>query len=90
MFKITRTEQHGGFWNGNALVKEIETDNAEFAESYKGKEGYTVEEVSEPESELDSMNVAQLKKYAKEHGIDLGGETKKEPILAIIRATEEE
>lgn len=88
MFKITRTEKNGGFWNGNALVKEIETDNADFAESYKGKEGYTVEEAAEPE--LDSLNVAQLKKYAKDHGIDLGEATKKEPILELIKAAEAE
>ncbi len=36
------------------------------------------------ELSLDEMNVPQLKKYAKDNGIDLGGAKKKVEILAII------
>jgi len=35
---------------------------------------------------LESMNTAQLKKYAKDNGIDIGDETKKVQLLSIIQA----
>lgn len=37
-------------------------------------------------TKFDTMNATQLKKYAKENDIDLGGATKKEDILPIIEA----
>ncbi len=83
MFEISHIEKHGGFWNGSTVVKKIETDNVEVAETFKAKEGYIVEEKTV--YELDNMNVAQLKKYAKEHDIDLGRATQKADILKIIK-----
>lgn len=82
MFKISTTRKHGGIWDGSRIVKVYETDNAEVAAALKAQ-GYTVEEYA---VELDAMNVPQLKKYAKEHGIDLCGATQKELILNVIRA----
>lgn len=43
------------------------------------------EATNEPKT-LEKMNPAELKKYAKDNGIDVGEETKKEPLLAIINA----
>lgn len=86
MYKITANSEHGGIWNGNKAVRELETDNAEVAAAMKSR-GYTVEEFS---LELDKMTAAQLKKYAKDNGIDLGDATKRDPILEIIKAAEAE
>lgn len=36
------------------------------------------------EDELAGLNVPQLRKYAKEHGIDLMGAAKRDEIMAII------
>ncbi|MBP3448375.1 MAG: hypothetical protein J6K51_05090 [Clostridia bacterium] len=80
MFKISSKVKHGGIWDGNRVVKELETDNAALAEQLKAQ-GCTVEEV---EDSLDKLNVAQLKKYAKDNGIDLGEATTKEAILEVI------
>lgn len=80
MFKISSKVKHGGIWDGNRVVKELETDNAALAEQLKAQ-GCTVEEV---EDSLDKLNVAQLKKYAKDRGIDLGEATTKEAILEVI------
>ncbi len=51
--------------------------------------GFTKIEVSDEEKEsklnsLNSLNVAQLKKYAREHDIELGDASKKQEILDII------
>jgi hypothetical protein len=45
-----------------------------------------VDEPVEEEGDHSSLTVAQLKEYAEEHGIDLGGATKKDDILAAIEA----
>lgn len=42
----------------------------------------------EPKS-LDKMNLNELKAYAEENGIDLGEATKKDDILAVIKAANE-
>lgn len=45
----------------------------------------------EPEKEekpLEEMNLAELKKHAKDNGIDLGDATKKEDVLAKILAAQ--
>lgn len=47
----------------------------------------TVSKVEEPKSEevdLDKLNIPQLRKYAKEKGIDLGSAKSKEEIIAVI------
>lgn len=85
MFKITSKAKHGGFWNGSRVVKVIETEDATVAEKYKVL-GCTVETV---EVALEKMNVAQLKKYAKDNGINIGDASKKEEILAVIEAAQE-
>lgn len=46
------------------------------------------EEAEEPVSILDGMTVAQLREYAANHGIDLGGATLKADIRAAIEAAE--
>lgn len=88
MFKITSNAKHGGIWDAAAkrVVKEFETDNATLAEQFKAQ-GCTVEEV---EVTLDKMNVAQLKKYAKDNGIDIGDATTKDAILAAIEGAKAE
>lgn len=84
MFKITSNAKHGGIWDAASkrVVKEFETDNATLAEQFKAQ-GCTVEEV---EVTLDKLNVAQLKKYAKDNGIDIGDATTKDAILGAINA----
>lgn len=47
----------------------------------------TAEDKAEPETdinEIKSMNIMQLKKYAREHGIDTTGASKKDELLALI------
>lgn len=56
---------------------EPEPEAAEPAEEESAKEVL--------EAELEGMNVPQLRKYAKEHGIELDGATKKVDILAAIK-----
>ena len=85
MFKISAKAKHGSIWNGRCAVKEFETDNAALAEHYKAQ-GCVVEEV---EVTLDKLNLTQLKKYAKEKGIDLGEASTRDAILAIIEGTED-
>lgn len=41
-------------------------------------------------AELETRNVAQLKKYAGELGVDLDGATKKAEIIAAIRAAQDD
>ena len=48
--------------------------------------GETVEKHSEELTNLDSMNIAQLKEFAEEKGIDLGGAKLKVDIIAAIIA----
>ena len=86
MYKITSKAKHGGIWNGNRVVKVLETENDAEAEKFRAQ-GCSVEKV---EVQLSDMTAAQLKKYAKEHMIDLGDATKKEEILAIIEAVQQE
>jgi hypothetical protein len=86
MYKITSNSKYGGIWDGKSVVKTFETDNAEIAEAMKAQ-GYTVEEII---IDLNKLNVAQLKKYAKEHNIDIGEATQKEPIIEIIKAAEQQ
>lgn len=50
-------------------AKEVEADDAE----------------EEDEVDLASMNVPQLRKYAKDNGIDLGNAQKKDDIIAVIK-----
>lgn len=84
MFKITSNAKHGGIWDaaGKRVVKEFETDNATLAEQFKAQ-GCTVEEV---EVSLNKLTVAQLKKCAKDNGIDIGDATTKDAILEVINA----
>ena len=84
MFKITSNAKHGGIWDeaGKRVVKEFETDNATLAEQFNAQ-GCTIEEV---EVTLDKLNAAQLKKYAKDNGIDLGNATTRNAILEAINA----
>lgn len=39
----------------------------------------------DPNKSLEDMKLDELKAYAKEKGIDLGGATKKEDILAVLK-----
>ncbi len=84
MFKITSNAKHGGIWDATAkrVVKEFETDNAILAEQFK-TQGCTIEEVSVT---LDKLKVPQLKKYAKDNGIDIGNANEKDAILEAINA----
>lgn len=82
MFKISTKAKHGGLWDGKHVVKELETDDAAMAERFRAQ-GCRVDEVEIP---LDKMNVQQLKKYAKEHDIDIGEASTKDAILAAIEA----
>lgn len=86
MFKITSNAKHGGIWDADKkrVVNELETDNAALAEQYKAY-GCIVKEV---EVVLDKLNVAQLKKYAKDNGIDIGEASAKGAILAAINSAE--
>lgn len=50
---------------------------------------HAAEAVQEQDSpDIEKMNVPQLKKYAKENGIDIGDATKKADILPIIEAAQ--
>lgn len=82
MFKITSNAKHGGIWDADSkrVVKEFETDNAALAEQFEAQ-GCTVERF---EAALDKLNVTQLKKYAKDNGIDIGDATTKDTILDAI------
>lgn len=82
MFKITSNAKHGGIWDADSkrVVKEFETDNATLAKQFKAQ-GCTVEEF---EAALDKLNLTQLKKYAKDNGIDIGDATTKDTILDAI------
>jgi len=86
MFKISVKAKHGSIWNGSRAVKEFETDSATLAEHYKAQ-GCVVEEI---EITLDKLNLTQLKKYAKEKGINLGASCTREDILKIIESADKE
>ncbi len=82
IYKITKNVKQGGIWDGKKLVKELETEDKTLAEHFR-KQGCTVEEI---EVTLDKLNPTQLKKYAKDNGIDLGSASTKEEILKVINA----
>ena len=48
--------------------------------------GYKVTEKEPVVKTIDDMTVQELKAYAEENGIDLGDASKKEDILAVIKA----
>jgi hypothetical protein len=54
----------------------------------KGKLEKVAESATEPTVSIDDMTVPQLKEYAALNKIDLGDATKKEDILAAIKAAE--
>lgn len=56
-----------------------ETDRPELLAWFSSK-GYEVDMVKP----LDKMSIAELKAYAEQNQIELGGATKKDEILAII------
>jgi len=56
-------------------------------EHYKGIANL-VETIEEENKTIDKMTIDELKTYAEEKQIDLGGATKKAEILAIIKAIE--
>lgn len=82
IYKITKNVKQGGIWDGKKLVKEFETEDKTLAEHFR-KQGCTIEEV---EVTLEKLNATQLKKYAKDNGIDIGATTTKEEILKVINA----
>ena len=45
-------------------------------------------QTAEPEGDLSDLKVADLKAYAKDHEVDLDGATRKDDIIAAIRAAE--
>lgn len=65
------------FANGQAVINECQLVNW-----FKEHEGYVVE----AEDPFADMKVAELKAYAETNGIELGEATKKEDIIAIIKA----
>ena len=48
------------------------------------------EEIERAPKSIEEMTVAELKKYAKDNNIDLGEAKKKEEILEVIQAAENE
>lgn len=67
---------------------EYVTDTSEIA-AEKAKILVTDAETGEESFSLDGMTVAQLKEFAEENGIDIGGATKKQDIIdAIVAAGE--
>ena len=63
--------------------KGVEDENPD--ENEKSEDGKNSEKDEKSEEiEFEKMNVPQLKKYAKENGIDLMGASKKDEILPII------
>lgn len=80
------------FANGKA-----ETDNEGSLAYFRRHEGYKISggsrrsSSSQPEDKpLDKRTVKELQAYADEHGIDLGKATKKDDILEVIGAAEEQ
>ncbi|GAB3622577.1 hypothetical protein GCM10027418_06590 [Mariniluteicoccus endophyticus] len=48
----------------------------------------TPDEGDEPEKSIDDMNLAELRAYAEEHAIDLGGATRKPEVVEAIKAAQ--
>lgn len=63
---------------------EAPSTEEENADGDKSDKDDTSEASAEFAKRLSKMNVAQLKKYARENNIDLYGATKKDPIISII------
>lgn len=72
----------------NSADDKASEDESEDAEGESESEGEASEDKVLDESLL-KMNVPQLKKYAKDHGIDIMGATKKDEILTIIASASE-
>lgn len=53
-----------------------------------GKKGGSVSKAARAEKGVDGMTLPQLKDYAEENGIDLGGATKKADVLAAVKVAE--
>lgn len=64
-------------------IPEMETSSTEEETAQETDENAPAEE---EEVDFASLNVPQLKKYAKEHDIDLNGATKKNEIIDILTA----
>lgn len=71
---------------GTVSVPKTETTTAE-VKTTSEEHVEAAENKAEPDTdinEIKSMNTMQLKKYAREHGIDTTGASKKDELLALI------
>lgn len=83
-FIVTHKCAFGGFWDGQRVVREIEVTSPEEAAKLE-QEGHTVQRVSQS-VDLSGMNLAELRAFADERGIDLAGTKTKAQVLAKIEA----
>lgn len=85
MYKIVSKAERGGIWDGSKVTRALFTTDKEAVDYFRGK-GFLVSEVETKTDETFKKNVSELKKYAKEKGIDIKGKTAKEDILKAIEA----
>ena len=85
MYKIVSKAANGGIWDGSKVTRALFTKDKEMADYFRGK-GFLVSEVEAGSNELFKKNISELKKHAKEKGIDIKGKTSKEEILKAIEA----
>lgn len=94
MFRVTKKPKTPNMvWdsdNNRPLCKFVkgifETNDADIAEKLKAA-GHTVTGEADPKP-LNELKVDELKAYAEEHNIDLGGAEKKADILKVIQEAE--
>ena len=84
-FECSKKPVEGSITEDNVSEAPPPIDEEAF-EAALAEAGETVEKYSEELPNLDSMNIAQLKEFAEEKGIDLGNAKLKADIIATIIA----
>lgn len=77
-FGMMEFDEHG--------IAELPDDHLESFLQMKGFERASKAQDEPEEDDLEKLNVLQLKKYAKEHSIDLNGANKRDEIIQAILA----
>lgn len=86
LYHVVHKSEHGGFWNGQKAVREIDVENEAKAKRLE-QEGHSVTAVSSG-PDFSAMKVDELRSYAAEHGIDVSGLKTKAQLKARIESAE--
>lgn len=86
IYHVVHKSEHGGFWDGERCVREIEVRSPETAKRLE-QEGHGVTVVSQC-PDFSAMKAEELRSYAAAKGIDLAGAKTKAQMIERIKDVE--